>query len=308
MFNLSCEFAGASAIIYHFTNNPIFTVANEVEAEKTLIAQIGTSNNPNIGIRMGQTQPEDMITLYNNLNKNFGGADYYGVHAPPFIDVFTSYNLAVKPIVRSAASIEKIKNALYARHLLMAWIQLGYGKIIDQQFGYGAASIVKGEHSIVITGYNEQGVFVMDPALAATRHIMFSDLLAAMQAFPVPILEVYPSTGTDVLHSSFDPTFRIDALTGLDRSVLKIIVQNAHAGIGAGSTLAGILTDFGYSVVGVHNATGIRDNVSISIKPSVSDYTPLLKRDLSLASYNIASVAADLSKDSPYDVVITIGQ
>ncbi|MBI3069919.1 MAG: hypothetical protein HYY87_01275 [Candidatus Levybacteria bacterium] len=40
-FNLSCEFAAAASIIYHFTGDSSFSPQNEYEAEKTLMAKVG---------------------------------------------------------------------------------------------------------------------------------------------------------------------------------------------------------------------------------------------------------------------------
>ncbi len=92
-FNLSCEFAAASGIIFYFTNNPDFAVGNQAQAEKELIKQVWISRNPNVGIRMGMVSATSLDSLYVNLNKGFGGADYYGIHAPPFIDLFANYKL-----------------------------------------------------------------------------------------------------------------------------------------------------------------------------------------------------------------------
>ena len=273
------------------------------------MSKVGTSNNPNIGIRMGENQPIDEKSLYENLNRRFGGSQYYGIHAPPFIDVFASYNLAVKPLMQEEVAIQKIQQALYNGHVLMAWLQIGFGETIDAQLAYGSVPVIKGEHSVVVTGFTPEGVVIMDPALATTRHLSYTDFFKAMQPFSVPLLEVYPAFGSDLANSSFDPTVRVDGLTGLDRSGIKVAVENAHAGIGKGMIMGSILNDYGYKVLDIRDvATEDIEQVHIILKKELVDYIPLLKRDLALTSYTIASISATLGFDNPSDVIITIGQ
>lgn len=303
IFNLSCEFASAATIIYHFTDNPQFSPQNELSAEENLINQIPASQNPNIGIRMGDNATESAKILYDNLNQKFGGANYYGVHAPPFIDLFPKYKLIARPIDKNSI-VYSIKKAVYSGHLVMAWIRLGYGEPIDIALSYGSTKIVRGEHSVVIHGYDDNGVTVMDPALGLDRRIDYDTLLFASRFFPMPFLEVFPSSKS----FSYIPTFGVDSLTELDRSKLEITVENGGRKIGEGYSMAGILKDFGYHVKSIQNADSKDYNdVYIFIKSDYSDYTKLLLRDLNLAEYKIASVSSAFVTTEPYDAKIIIG-
>ncbi len=312
VFNLSCEFAAAAAIIYQYNNDDFFAPQNELLAEKALIAKVPASLNPNIGIRMGKNATESADTLFQNLNEKFGGVEYYGIHAPPFIDVFAEYKLVAKPI----RTITQIKNAIFSGHMVMAWIQLGYGKtsqqamrevwqIKDIALSYGKTPVVEGEHAIVIYGYDQAGIFAMDPAKGENRHITYEMLEDASWKFVMPFLEIYPS----VLLSSYSPTEKVDNITGLDRSVLRVVVENGSEEVGDGSRMAEILKEFGYHVVELKRVSESEDEgVRVLLKEKVSDYSSLIKKDLSLAGYDIASISASLQPELEQDVIVFIGE
>ncbi len=302
-FNLSCEFAAASSIIFHFTNNPVFPATNEETAEKTLIKQVAISKNPNVGLRMGDTANLDNI--HANLNKGFGGADYYGIHAPPFFDVFKNYKLNSKPIYINNSTISSIQQAIAKNHLVMAWIKIGYAKPIDDSLSYGKVKIVRGEHAVVVNGYDETGVIIMDPAIGLKRHIEYSSLLDSASFFPIPFLEVYKSSDNKVQ----DVIIGIDTPTEIDRTLPKIYVENGSGNAGVASQMRDILKDFGYNVVGLSNADNFDyQDITIQTKKDFSDFAYILKRDIKIAAFVVASSSASLSQDDTKDIVIIVGK
>lgn len=304
-FNLSCEFAAAASIIYHFKNDPQFSPANEENAEKTLMAKVGVSQNPNIGIRMGDISFDDFASLFTNLNKLFGGTEYYGVHAPPFIDLFPEYNLYAKPILKSSDMVSAMQKAVSKGRLIMAWIKIGYGQPIDVALSYGGSvPLVRGEHTVVINGYDENGFFIMDPGSGRERNVPYQNLINSMQEFPMPLLEVYPSSKS----TSFEVVPKpVDSITGLRRDNLRILVKNASGKTGLGNEIAAILKEFGYKIVGVESQEADELDVSIKIKKEMHDYLSLLRKDLRILSYRIATVSSDLNSEST-DAVLTIGR
>ncbi|MBF8249418.1 MAG: hypothetical protein HW400_19 [Candidatus Levybacteria bacterium] len=306
-FNLSCEFAAASSIIFHFTNNPSFAVVNEIEAEKKLINKMWISRNPNVGIRMGLANVMSLDNLYSNLNQWFGGADYYGIHAPPFIDLFQSYHLTAKPIYINDSTISAIKEAISKNHLVMAWIKIGYAKPVDDELSYGKVKIIRGEHAVVVNGYDESGVIVMDPAIGLERHVGYSSLLDASMPFPMPFLEV--SENVDDKMSWDNLTVGFDTLTGIDRSIPKIFVENGTRITGAANQMRDVLKDFGYNINSISNADNFDyQDIGIQAKKSFSDFLYILNRDIKLAGYIVASSSADLGDDEGKDMVIVVGK
>lgn len=303
VFNLSCEFAAAAAIIHHYTNDSFFAPQSELVAEKTLIAKISPSLNPNIGVRMGSDATGSAEVMFTNLNNRFGGIEYYGIHAPPFIDLFWEYKLLARPIQKG--NIEGVKKAIFSGHLVMAWIRIGFGEPIDIALSYGTTPVIKGEHAVVIYGYNQDGVSIMDPGIGANRFLSYQTLVDATSLFPLPFLEVNPS----INEFSYEPTERVDMLTGLDRTAIKVLVQNASWKVGAGTIMAAILKDFGYQVLKIEQAQKAEyEGVNIMLKNELSDYAKLLKQDISLAGYHISSFSATLAPNSSSDVVVVVGE
>ncbi|MDP2638176.1 MAG: C39 family peptidase [Candidatus Levybacteria bacterium] len=306
-FNLSCEFSAASGIVFHFTKNPDFSPANGKLAEEKLINKTWISRNPNVGIRMGEESITNLDILYENLNKGFGGSDYYGVHAPPFIDLFSNYKLTAKPIYINESTITSIKKAISKGHLIMAWIKIGYAKSVDDYLSYGAVKIIRGEHVIVINGYDQKGVIAMDPGIGLERHIEYGSLIDASYDFPIPFLEVYEDLDNK---SPFDNlTIGLDTLTGIDRSIPKILVNNGSGQTGAATQMWEILRDFGYNMTAVNNADNFDyQDITIKTKKNFSDYSYILSRDIKLADYMIASSSSDLSEESEADMVVIVGK
>lgn len=305
-FNLSCEFAAASAIIHYFTNNLSFTPENETYSEEKLFSQINVSKNPNIGIRMGDILEGDFTGLLRNLNEKFGGADYYGVHAPPFIDLFAKYGLLAKPIITDESIVKSIQKAISSNHLVMAWIKIGYNKSLDIALSYGPVSVIRGEHVIVVSGYDEKSFIVMDPGNGQMRSILHSDLLNATEPFSMPFLEIYPSS------SKISPEdvylISADKFNATPREKLRIGVENGSRKVGIGNELTDILKDFGYKVGSLRNADRSDYlDLNIKMKKSVWDYKVLLEKDLKLANFRISGVSGDLSEEKPEDTVIIIG-
>lgn len=299
-YNLSCEFASAVSIISSFTQNPEFAVSNEANAEKILINKVVQSKNPNIGLRMGEGED-----LYTNLNKQFGGSDYYGIHAAPFFDIFKSYKLISRPIYNDNQTVFLIQKAISSGHLVMAWIKIGYAQPIDDALAYGKTKIIKGEHAIVLTGYDKQNFIVMDPAVGAKRYIPYLSLINASKDFDIPFLEVYPG----VKKNTDDLIVGIDTPTDIDRNIPKILVENGSGNVGVANQMWGILKDFGYNVVGINNAKNFNyKGVGIFSKPEFSDYLILLKKDIGVASFAVSTSSANLLGDNPSDVIVIVGK
>lgn len=305
-FNLSCEFAAAASIINFFTNDPTFAAENEETAEEKLISKIDVSQNPNVGIRMGDILEGDFRTLLKNLNKKFGGEDYYGVHAPPFIDLFAEYGLLASPIAKDENVVFSIQRAISSGHLVMAWIKIGYGQAVDAALSYGTIPIIRGEHTVVINGYDEKGVILMDPGTGSKRNLAYGDLLKVSGAFPMPFLQIYLSPSKITLEDVYGGIS--DKAIGIPREKLTILVENGSRKFGRGNQLADILRDFGYRVTALNNADNFDyEDITIRMKKNVWDYRYLLQKDLRLAAYSIATISADLTDSASTDALVIIG-
>jgi hypothetical protein len=299
-FNLSCEFAAASAIIYFFTKNEQFAPEKEAFAEKKLLNTIGPSQNPDVGVRMGDDSLADSEKLYKNINNKFGGTEYYGVHAPPFIDLFAGYGLKAVPIDKQD-TISAIKQAIDNHNLIMTWIQIGSGESVDVALAYGTVPIIKGEHVVIIHGYTKDGVYVMDPGIGASRHITYAQLQSATEKFSMPFLQIQKSDKP--IEASFDDASVLSA----KRVAVPIAIKNGSKRPTAASEMAEILKTFGYTVVKIEPADlTTYDGVSITLPKAYKDFSQRIKKDLLLVSYKITSLVVDETA-TPSAVSIIVG-
>lgn len=122
----------------------------------------------------------------------------------------------------------------------------------------------------------------------------------------MPFLEVFPSSqaNSSGLYQQVLP----DNVIGLPKNKLTFMIENGSGNFGDGTRLADILTSFGYKVSNIKNADNFNyENLTISMKKSVWDYSQLLEKDLNLASYIIATISANLSENNKEDAVIIVG-
>ncbi len=242
-------------------------------------------------------------TLFENLNKNFGGSEYYGIHAGPFVDLFAKYRLTARPV----NDLSSIKYALSLGHLVMAWINVGQGKAVDVDLAYGKTPVVKGEHNVVITGYDLSGFWIMDPGRGVMRKISSANLRDASRLFSIPFLEVYPASARK--NYSYDLfSAPVDKASGLDRSIIKISVKNGSAQAGTAGLATEILKDFGYKVISIGNADSKKyDGITVKIREKYKDYISIIQKDLSLAFRMPVKISVDSSSFSSEDAVVIIG-
>lgn len=300
-YNLSCEFAAASSIIYHFTQKEEFNPNHEKTSEDTLITQISVSQNPDIGIRMGTTSTNE---LYTNLQKQFGGSIYYGVHAPPFIELFQNYDLQAIPLNKYDNIINTIKKALYKGHLIMVWLRIGQGSPIDTELAYGSTPLIPGEHVVTAYGYDTNGIWVMDPGSSQNRRISYNSFLASTLPFSLPFLEVKKLANKDEIQEYF--SIPIDPLTKLDRRNITVLVENGSGKIGRGNEVATLLQEFGYTVLTLAKTNTFLEKNTVFLKEEKKDYTDLLKKDFGVISFFPQFVMSSESASLEADLHIVI--
>lgn len=124
---------------------------------------------------------------------------------------------------------------------------------------------------------------------------------------PTPTASVTSAPTGSSTPSPKPTTAAIDKTTGLDRSLVRVEVQNGSGAVGAASKGADTLKSLGYKVVTTGNADNFNyENVTIVVTPSFAKYLPLLKTDLG-KQYTIGSTSATLSS-STVDARVIIGK
>ncbi len=125
---------------------------------------------------------------------------------------------------------------------------------------------------------------------------------------PTPTEEKTPTPTPTPTKTSSAAVDSVDKATGLDRSTLKVAVENGSGETGVAKTASNFLSGLGYNVVSTGNAaTEDFVNVTIQVKSTKSNFLTLLKKDLS-ANYTVGTTSSDLDAASSADALVIIGQ
>ncbi|MGD2039916.1 MAG: C39 family peptidase [Anaerolineae bacterium] len=165
--SLSCE-SSASAMVaqYHGVN------LTEAEA----LASLPLNDNPHLGFR-------------GNVDGPTGGIQDYGVYAGPIIDLLQSQGLLAWQV---EGGLSAIKAAVARGNPVIAWVTYDclpstpQETVIDDQ----SVILVPNQHVVVITGYNDTGVWANDPWDGQEEFYAYPDLERAMGYFGNMAIEV----------------------------------------------------------------------------------------------------------------------
>ncbi len=138
--NLSCESSAASmAARYHGVDL----------SEAEVLAALPRNDNPHLGFR-------------GNVDGPTGGLEDYGVYAGPVMEVLRRYGLQVR---RVEGGLKGIKAAIARGNPVIAWVTYNciVSTPVEREIAGQKVTLVPYQHAVVITGYNEQGVWANDP-------------------------------------------------------------------------------------------------------------------------------------------------
>lgn len=166
--NLSCEFAATHAAT---------TAFGPGVAEQTFIDTVPLTANPHKGYR-------------GNIDGNWGNTDDYGVYADPLIPVLAA-NGYVGESFYSMGDTEILKAHLDAGHPVVVWLGF-WGDTRERLNDDGQYSVFSGMHVVTAVGYDELGVYVMDPAKGVTHHYDWATFSAMWSIVDGMGLAVYP--------------------------------------------------------------------------------------------------------------------
>lgn len=166
--NLSCEFAATHAAT---------TAFGPGISEQTFIDTVPLTANPHRGYR-------------GNIDGNWGNTDDYGVYADPLIPVLEA-NGYVGESFYSMGDTEMLKAHLDAGHPVVVWLGF-WGDTRERLNDDGEYSVFAGMHVVTAVGYDELGVYVMDPAKGVTHHYDWATFSAMWSIVDGMGLAVYP--------------------------------------------------------------------------------------------------------------------
>ena len=148
-------------------------------SEEEIIEALPRDENPNLGFR-------------GRLDGVSGGLTDYGVYAEPIREILTANGLETTYVEGGLAGI---KRALDRRHPVIAWVtyRLRVQQPVEIALSTGQeVKMVNYEHTVVVTGYNQEGFWVNDPYDGQEYFYKSTDLARALGYLDNMALEVAP--------------------------------------------------------------------------------------------------------------------
>lgn len=139
--SLSCE-SSAAAMATSFHGLGI--------GEEAILAALPRHDNPHKGFR-------------GNVDGPYGGVVDYGVYAEPVRQVLASWGLEVEPLV---GGVQEIRSQIRRGRPVIAWVTYNLQVQSPTQAATSDGQIVTlvpYEHTVLVTGYNRDGLWVNDP-------------------------------------------------------------------------------------------------------------------------------------------------
>jgi uncharacterized protein YvpB len=165
--SLSCESSAASmAAQYH----------GVALTEAEVLAALPRNDNPYLGFR-------------GNVDGPPGSIIDYGVYAGPVAEILNNVGLQVRTI---AGGLEGIRAALARGNPVIAWITYDcqVSTPTTEVIGDQTVPLVPYQHAVVLTGYNQNGMWANDPWDGQEDFYSNGDLRRAMSYFDNMALEV----------------------------------------------------------------------------------------------------------------------
>lgn len=166
--NLSCEYAATHAAT---------TAFGPGIDEQMFIDSVPLTSNPHNGYR-------------GNIDGWWGNTDDYGVYAEALVPVLEA-NGYVGEVFYSNGETDVLKAHLDAGHPVVVWLGF-WGDTRVQLHDDGIYSVFSGMHVVTVVGYDDLGVYVMDPAKGVTHHYDWATFSAMWSVVDGMSLAVYP--------------------------------------------------------------------------------------------------------------------
>ena len=203
--HLSCEYA-ATRMITAFWDHEI--------TENDFISLIPTNANPHLGFR-------------GDIDDAFGGTSDYGIYAEPIAQVLESQGFNTRLI---ANGVDGLKQELDQGHPVQVWViaGMGWGTPFQQTINGQTVTLVAGEHSMVVYGYDDNGVYVSDPGFGTQDYYDWNNFLRSWSYLGQMALAVWPAGQPDTTSvSGVSPLFYEYWLNNGGQSILGLPLQDA---------------------------------------------------------------------------------
>lgn len=166
--NLSCEYAAVHIATAAFGN---------AIPESVLINSIPVTKNPHNGYR-------------GNIDGWWGNTDDYGIYPEALAPVIHDYGYSTD-IFYGQGDTTQLKAELDAGHPVLVWLGL-WGDTRERLADDGNYSVAKGMHVVVAYGYDNDGIYVSDPAHGNYNFYSWDAFVGMWKVLDGMSMAVYP--------------------------------------------------------------------------------------------------------------------
>jgi uncharacterized protein YvpB len=167
--NLSCEYAAVHAAAFAFGWGP---------EEQHFIDSIPLAKNPHNGYR-------------GNIDGWWGNTTDYGIYAEPLVPVLNDWGFEGE-VMYTFGDVGPLIEHLDAGHPVVTWLGF-WGDTRERLTDDGNYSVFAGMHVVTVYGYDDEGVWVMDPAKGTKVHYSWDFFVGLWSVVDGMSLAVYPS-------------------------------------------------------------------------------------------------------------------
>jgi uncharacterized protein YvpB len=169
-YSLSCEYAAAAAVTLFW---------GDVVSQRDFIREVPKSPNPHLGFR-------------GDINADHGGINNYGIYAEPLVPVLNrhGYNAVV-----FYGGVSRLKSNVAAGNPVVVWITVGkYTErpVYRRSYEGDTFKLVPGEYTVVIYGYDGDGVYLMDVGDGGYYYTEWDSFLRRWSYFDQMALVIFP--------------------------------------------------------------------------------------------------------------------
>ena len=169
-YSLSCEYAAAATITLYWGN---------LVSQSDFVREVPQHPNPHKGFR-------------GNIRGPHGWIDDYGIYAEPLVPVLQARGYKAAAVY---GNVERLKSEIDQGHPFVAWITTGRYTPRPEYWekdGENAFKLVPYEHTIVVYGYDSDGVYSMDVGNGNFVHTEWDSFLMRWNYFGGMMLMIHP--------------------------------------------------------------------------------------------------------------------
>ena len=167
--NLSCEYAATHAAALAFGWGP---------TEEDFLNQVPQANNPHYGYR-------------GNIDGWWGNTRDYGIYPEPLVPVLADWGFTGE-VMYTFGDTGPLIEHVDAGHPVVTWLGF-WGDTRERLSDEGTYSVFAGMHVVTVYDYDDDGVWVMDPAKGTKVHYSWSFFTRMWTVVDGMSMAVYPS-------------------------------------------------------------------------------------------------------------------